>query len=223
MEKDGDSEDDFLKESERLLPIANITRLMRKALPSNAKVGKDARECVQECVTEFISFITSEASDKCLQEKRKTINGDDLIWALNSLGFEKYIEPLRAYLHKYRESLQTMHPAAFRAAQQQAGYEASRFGGALPGLPQEIYAAQYANMTKEHMVAPHMHQMLYQQGGGADALIAADVMQGGSVQSAASSAAQYSQHTYSQGQDVVGGDRMQNRMRDPNNPGEWHS
>ncbi|KAF3955604.1 hypothetical protein CMV_019187, partial [Castanea mollissima] len=34
----------------------------------------------QECVSEFISFITSEASDKCQREKRKTINGDDLLW-----------------------------------------------------------------------------------------------------------------------------------------------
>ncbi|CAI9289602.1 unnamed protein product [Lactuca saligna] len=57
----------------------------------------------QECVSEFISFITSEASDKCLKEKRKTINGDDLLWAMATLGFEDYIEPLKAYLIRYRE------------------------------------------------------------------------------------------------------------------------
>ena len=33
---------------------------MKKALPENAKIAKDAKECVQECVSEFISFITSE-------------------------------------------------------------------------------------------------------------------------------------------------------------------
>jgi len=27
-----------------------------------------------------------QASDKCLQEKRKTINGDDLLWAMSTLG-----------------------------------------------------------------------------------------------------------------------------------------
>ena len=43
------------------------------------------------------------ASDKCKSEKRKTINGDDLLYAMNSLGFEKYVEPLRLYLSKYRE------------------------------------------------------------------------------------------------------------------------
>ena len=43
------------------------------------------------------------ASDKCQREKRKTINGDDLLWAMQTLGFEEYIEPLKVYLAKYRE------------------------------------------------------------------------------------------------------------------------
>eukprot|EP00793_Prasinoderma_coloniale_P005567 PRCOL_00004975-RA len=114
----GDGEDDAsVREQDRFLPIANISRIMKKALPSNAKVAKDAKETVQECVSEFISFITSEyvrasgrprgerrASDKCQREKRKTINGDDLLWAMSTLGFEEYVEPLKVYLHRYRES-----------------------------------------------------------------------------------------------------------------------
>lgn len=77
---------------------------MKKALPTNAKIAKDAKETVQECVSEFISFVTSEASDKCQREKRKTINGDDLLWAMSTLGFEEYVEPLKLFLSKYRES-----------------------------------------------------------------------------------------------------------------------
>nr|KJB16851.1 hypothetical protein B456_002G250600 [Gossypium raimondii] len=92
-----------VREQERFLPIANISRIMKKALPANAKIAKDAKETVQECVSEFISFITSEASDKCQKEKRKTINGDDLLWAMATLGFEDYIDPLKIYLTKYRE------------------------------------------------------------------------------------------------------------------------
>merc|ERR1711907_127349 len=68
------------------------------------------KETVQECVSEFISFITSEASDKCLQEKRKTINGDDLLWAMSTLGFDKYVEPLKLYLSKYREAVRGDKP-----------------------------------------------------------------------------------------------------------------
>ncbi|XVF55419.1 hypothetical protein PTKIN_Ptkin06aG0034500 [Pterospermum kingtungense] len=90
-------------EQDRLLPIANINRIMKKAFPANGKIAKDAKETIQECVSEFISFITSEASDKCQKEKRKIINGDDLLWAMATLGFEDYIDPLKVYLAKYRE------------------------------------------------------------------------------------------------------------------------
>jgi hypothetical protein len=48
-------------------------------------------------------FWDCRASDKCQREKRKTINGDDLLWAMATLGFEDYIEPLKVYLQKYRE------------------------------------------------------------------------------------------------------------------------
>ncbi|XP_065857043.1 nuclear transcription factor Y subunit B-10-like [Euphorbia lathyris] len=92
-----------VREQDRFLPIANISRIMKKALPANGKIAKDAKETVQECVSEFISFITSEASDKCQREKRKTINGDDLLWAMATLGFEDYIDPLKIYLTRYRE------------------------------------------------------------------------------------------------------------------------
>lgn len=92
-----------LREQDRWLPIANVARLMKNTLPSTAKVSKDAKECMQECVSEFISFITSEASDRCLREKRKTINGEDILYSMHDLGFENYAEVLKIYLAKYRE------------------------------------------------------------------------------------------------------------------------
>ena len=79
-------------------------------LPPTEKFAKDAKESVQECVSEFISFITSEASDRCQMEKRKTINGDDLLWAMSTLGFDKYVDPLKLYLSKYRESVKGDKP-----------------------------------------------------------------------------------------------------------------
>ncbi|GME94349.1 hypothetical protein B5S28_g3938 [[Candida] boidinii] len=92
-----------LREQDRWLPIANVARIMKTTLPQTAKVSKDAKECMQECVSEFISFITSEASDRCLMEKRKTINGEDILFSMSSLGFENYSEVLKIYLAKYRE------------------------------------------------------------------------------------------------------------------------
>ncbi|KAK4482202.1 hypothetical protein RD792_009344 [Penstemon davidsonii] len=94
----------LLKEQDRLLPIANVGRIMKQILPPNAKISKEAKETMQECVSEFISFVTGEASDKCHKEKRKTVNGDDICWALGSLGFDDYSEPLKRYLSKFREA-----------------------------------------------------------------------------------------------------------------------
>jgi hypothetical protein len=42
--------------------FATVARIMKTALPDNAKIAKEAKECMQECVSEFISFITSEGS-----------------------------------------------------------------------------------------------------------------------------------------------------------------
>ena len=43
------------------------------------------------------------ASEKCQQEKRKTVNGEDILFAMTSLGFENYSEALKIYLSRYRE------------------------------------------------------------------------------------------------------------------------
>jgi Histone-like transcription factor (CBF/NF-Y) and archaeal histone len=43
------------------------------------------------------------ASEKCQQEKRKTVNGEDILFAMTSLGFENYAEALKVYLTRYRE------------------------------------------------------------------------------------------------------------------------
>lgn len=76
---------------------------MKVPVPENGKIAKDARECIQECVSEFISFITSEAIERSISENRKTVNGDDLLYAFATLGFDNYVEPLSIYLHKFRE------------------------------------------------------------------------------------------------------------------------
>lgn len=54
------SSSSHVREQDRFLPIANISRIMKRGLPANGKIAKDAKEIVQECVSEFISFITSE-------------------------------------------------------------------------------------------------------------------------------------------------------------------
>lgn len=89
---------------DNLLPIANVGRIMKDALPPEAKISKRAKETIQECATEFVGFVTGEASERCRRERRKTINGDDICHAMRSLGLDHYADAMRRYLQRYRES-----------------------------------------------------------------------------------------------------------------------
>ncbi|KAL1854680.1 transcriptional activator hap3 [Paecilomyces lecythidis] len=137
MERDnqdtqGQGQGEFeVKEQDRWLPIANVARIMKTALPENAKIAKEAKECMQECVSEFISFITSEASEKCQQEKRKTVNGEDILFAMTSLGFENYAEALKIYLSKYRETQSARGENQNRPTS--SGYTGGPVGGSVSG------------------------------------------------------------------------------------------
>ncbi|KAK9267115.1 hypothetical protein L1049_009534 [Liquidambar formosana] len=152
-----------LREQDRLLPIANVSRIMKKALPANAKISKDAKETVQECVSEFISFITGEASDKCQREKRKTINGDDLLWAMMTLGFEEYVEPLKIYLQKFRE-MEGEKTSMGRQGEKEGGngsvVNSGNSGGAFGG------GEMYGGMQSTVMMLgnPHHHHQHHNQG-----------------------------------------------------------
>lgn len=42
------------------------------------------------------------AAEKCKKDKWKTINGDDLIFAMEALGFEAYLPGLRVFLENYK-------------------------------------------------------------------------------------------------------------------------
>ena len=53
---------------------------MKKALPANAKIAKDAKETVQECVSEFISFITSEWVVSALPQCLGAAAGTNDVW-----------------------------------------------------------------------------------------------------------------------------------------------
>ncbi|KAK5128152.1 hypothetical protein LTR08_004104 [Meristemomyces frigidus] len=80
-----------------------VARIMEAALPENARISRDASECMQECISEFISFVTGEAAEKCQQERRLCLDGEDVLYALCTLGFENYYEAMKIYLARYRE------------------------------------------------------------------------------------------------------------------------
>jgi len=85
-----------------LLPLSNISKLMKASVPLDSKISNSSKLMVQSCVSEMISFVAAEANDQVLAEKRRTLNGVDLLCAFKRLGFDAYYEALQIYLAKYR-------------------------------------------------------------------------------------------------------------------------
>ncbi|KAL1556160.1 nuclear transcription factor Y subunit B-1-like [Salvia divinorum] len=107
------------RRSGEYMPVANVTRIMRRALPPNAKIADDAKETIQECVTEFIAYVTTEANSRCHGECRKTITPEDVVGAMEALGFHNYSDTLSLFLSNYRAQdplRRPMQPARGRGA-----------------------------------------------------------------------------------------------------------
>ncbi|CAO3565943.1 unnamed protein product [Mortierella alpina] len=77
-----------------------------------SRVG--TRQQLYNIIDVYLLLFSAEpiASDRCQLEKRKTINGEDILWAMQSLGFENYGEALKIYLAKYRETMKIERQAA---------------------------------------------------------------------------------------------------------------
>lgn len=97
-----DSENSQDSKQEEFLPLSNISKIMKDSIEPHLKISLESKHLMEECVTEFICFITSEASEKCKRERKKTIGSDDLLAVMGHLGFENYVVLLKVFLHKYR-------------------------------------------------------------------------------------------------------------------------
>lgn len=98
-----DQEPEQIWHEDHLLPLANIICTMRKVLPADAGVPSDVAGILQWGTSDFILLVTSQARERCKQERRQKIKGDDIIWALKNLGFTDYVGPLELYLSRYQE------------------------------------------------------------------------------------------------------------------------
>ena len=66
------------------------------------KISKEAKETVQECATEFLTFVTSEAQSICSENGRKTITADDVLTGLKNLGFDDYHDMVEYCYKRYK-------------------------------------------------------------------------------------------------------------------------
>ncbi len=91
------------KEGDHFVPIAAVNKVMHSVVAADVKITKEAKEFVQECVSEYILFLTGESVEKCHGDNRKTITGGDIISTTGEVGFEDYEPYLRAFFARLKK------------------------------------------------------------------------------------------------------------------------
>lgn len=66
--------------------------------------SKEARDLLIECCVEFITLVSSEANEISEKEAKKTIACDHITRALQTLGFEEYVEAVLEAAAQHKET-----------------------------------------------------------------------------------------------------------------------
>jgi hypothetical protein len=72
-------------------------------MPEDITCPKETRDLLSECCVEFIHLIASEANEICEKDTKKTIAGEHVVSALQSLGFEDYVSEIKEVLNEYQK------------------------------------------------------------------------------------------------------------------------
>lgn len=99
-----DNEEVLLKIKDRLLPLANVSKIMKASVPDEAKIAKDAKATVQHSASEFIAIVTSRAKDIAASESRKVVTGDDLIKAMYDLDLGTFSDITATFFEQYKKT-----------------------------------------------------------------------------------------------------------------------
>ena len=97
VDDDDDEKGGNVREQDRFLPIANISRIMESAARER-EIAKDAKETVQEClgVHQFYHQRGERQRESARPSTATTCCGP---WR----SFEEYVEPLKVYLQVPRD------------------------------------------------------------------------------------------------------------------------
>lgn len=76
------------------MPEKVVTRLLKDALPDNVVISKDARNAACRSASIFILQLSIAAAEKAHENKRRTLDNQDIIKAVMDLGLAEYTPQL---------------------------------------------------------------------------------------------------------------------------------
>eukprot|EP01096_Ripella_sp_DP13-Kostka_P012047 TRINITY_DN4959_c0_g1_i1.p1 TRINITY_DN4959_c0_g1~~TRINITY_DN4959_c0_g1_i1.p1 ORF type:complete len:160 (+),score=64.37 TRINITY_DN4959_c0_g1_i1:87-566(+) len=94
------------------LPKATVAKLIKDFLPDDIKCSLEARDLVLDCCVEFVQLVSSEASDLCTKNNKKTIGPEHVAQSLIDLGFSQYSERVQENWEEHKEIQNTTRSKA---------------------------------------------------------------------------------------------------------------
>ncbi|XP_068087173.1 DNA polymerase epsilon subunit 3 isoform X3 [Anabrus simplex] len=85
------------------LPNTVVTRLAKETLPDGVNVAKEARTAIGKAASVFVLYLTAASSSIAIKNNRKTINGQDVLKAIEETELNKFLEPLEEALGNFRK------------------------------------------------------------------------------------------------------------------------
>lgn len=76
------------------MPEKVVTKLLKESLPDNVVVSKDAKNAVCRSASIFILQLSIAAAEKAQENKRRTLENQDIIKAVTDLGLGEYAPQL---------------------------------------------------------------------------------------------------------------------------------
>lgn len=86
------------------MPKSITTRLAKEHLPTGTAVQATAMLGIQKSATVFISYLANQANEYALQANRKTVNPQDVLKAIEEVGFGEWRAGLEAQLKAFENN-----------------------------------------------------------------------------------------------------------------------
>lgn len=87
------------------LPISNVSRIIRDALPSNQTMDRETRIAIARATSVFIMYLASSAAANAEKANRKIFTAIDVFEAIEEMEFDNFLGPMKAALTGYRQGI----------------------------------------------------------------------------------------------------------------------
>ncbi|KAI3659759.1 hypothetical protein MP638_000888 [Amoeboaphelidium occidentale] len=94
-----------MEEDDLNLPRATVYKLIDEMKPDDIVYAKETKDLLMDACVEFVHLIATESNAVCEKTTKKTISAEHVMQAVKNLGFEEYIDDLKAAFEDHKKEL----------------------------------------------------------------------------------------------------------------------